>query len=173
MCNRRLATARSTDDIHSPAGAKIVTESNSASAPLRWSHTALAEPTTASTLRRRLQRWVLELGVNRALVDDIVLGVYEALANVVEHAYRTSSETGTMTITAAYDHETLTVTVSDTGTWHPPTPTTTRSHGLQLAAAVSDELSVDHRPGLGTVVTVVWSNPLAAAGSIGSSHRAT
>ncbi|OZC52356.1 anti-sigma regulatory factor [Rhodococcus sp. 14-2483-1-1] len=151
----------------------MVTESNSGSAPLRWSHTAQAEPTTATTLRRRLRGWVLELGVNSALVDDIVLGVYEALANVVEHAYRASPEIGTMTITAAYDHETLTVTVSDTGTWHPPTPTTTRSHGLQLAAAVSDELSVDHRPGLGTVVTVAWSKPLAAARPSGSSHRAT
>ena len=148
-----------------------MTDSNSASTPMRWSHTAQAEPTTASTLRRRLRGWVLELGVNRALVDDIVLGVYEALANVVEHAYRASSEPGTMTITAAYDHETLTVTVSDTGTWHPPTPTTTRSHGLQLAAAVSDELSVDHRPGLGTVVTAVWTKPLAAAGTTGSPHR--
>ncbi|WP_256991150.1 ATP-binding protein [Rhodococcus sp. 06-235-1A] len=133
------------------------------SSPLRWSHTAQAESTVASTIRRRLHRWVLELGVNSALVDDIVLGVYEALANVVEHAYHSAPETGTMTITAAYEHETLTVTISDTGTWRPPTPTTNRSHGLQLAAAVSDDLSVDHRPGLGTVVTAVWSKPLAAA----------
>ncbi|MFI8568763.1 ATP-binding protein [Rhodococcus sp. NPDC078407] len=139
--------------------------------PQRWSHTAQAESTVASALRRRLRGWVLELGVNTALVDDIVLGVYEALANVVEHAYQASPEPGTMTITAAYDHETLTVTVSDTGTWNPPTPTTSRSHGLQLAAAVSDDLSVDHRPGLGTVVTATWSKPLAAVGSAESPQR--
>lgn len=156
-------TARADNDPPKSVGASIVTESHS-STPHRWSHTAQAESTVATTIRRRLRSWVLELGVNGALVDDIVLGVYEALANVVEHAYSSSPETGTMSITVTYEHETLTVTVSDTGTWRPPTSTTTRSHGLQLAAAVADDLSVDHRPGFGTVVTAVWSKPLAAAG---------
>ncbi|MDI9896962.1 ATP-binding protein [Rhodococcus sp. IEGM 1381] len=154
-----------------PIGSSIVTASKPGSLPQRWTHTAQAESTVATTIRRRLHSWVLGLGVNRALVDDIVLGVYEALANVVEHAYRSAPEPGTMTITAAYEHETLTVTVSDTGTWQPPTPTTGRSHGLQLAAAVSDNLSVDHRPGLGTVVTAIWSKPLAAAVRTESTDR--
>lgn len=131
----------------------------------RWTHTAPAEPTVATVVRRRLHRWALELGVSDSLVDDIVLGVYEALANVVEHAYRSAPEPGTMTITAAYEHETLTVTVSDTGTWRPPTPTTNRSHGLQLAAAVADDLVVDHRPGFGTIVTATWMNPVSAGRS--------
>lgn len=147
-----------------PVGMSIMTESAPSPSPRRWSHTARAESNVATSIRRRLRSWVLELGVNRALVDDIVLGVYEALANVVEHAYDSAPETGTMTITVAYEHETLTVTISDTGTWRPPVPTTGRSHGLQLAAAVADDLSVDHRPGLGTVVTAVWSKPLTAAG---------
>ena len=128
----------------------------------RWSHTATAEAAAASAARRRLQGWALDLGVHRTLVDDIALGAYEALANVVEHAYSSAPEPGTMTITAAYERETLTVTVSDTGTWRPPAPTTARSHGLQLAEAVSDDLTVDHRPGLGTVVTAVWRNPVTA-----------
>lgn len=142
-----------------------MTEGNPAPLPQRWSHTAAAEPNVATTIRRRLHQWSLELGLSRAVVDDIVLGVYEALANVVEHAYHSVPEPGTMTITAAYEHRTLTVTVSDTGTWRPPTPTTDRSHGLQLAAAVADELVVDHRPGFGTVVTAVWTDPVTAVRS--------
>ena len=130
--------------------------------PRRWSHTAPAEPSVATVIRRRLHHWALELGVSNDLVDDIVLGVYEALANVVEHAYRSAPEPGTMTITATYEHRTMTVTISDTGTWRPPTPTTSRSHGLQLAAAVADDLVVDHRPGFGTIVTAVWTDPVAA-----------
>ena len=138
---------------------------NPAPPPQRWSQTAPAESTVATAIRRRLHRWSLELGLSREVVDDIVLGVYEALANVVEHAYHSVSEPGTMTITAAYEHRTLTVTISDTGTWRPPTPTTDRSHGLQLAAAVADELVVDHRPGFGTVVTAVWTDPVTAVRS--------
>ncbi|OZE37721.1 MULTISPECIES: ATP-binding protein [unclassified Rhodococcus (in: high G+C Gram-positive bacteria)] len=129
-------------------------------APSRWTHTASAEPAVATALRRRLHQWVVELGVRNDLVDDIVLGVYEALANVVEHAYHSAPEAGTMTITAAYEHRALTVTISDTGTWRPPNPTTNRSHGLQLAAAVADDLMVDHRPGFGTMVTAVWTDPM-------------
>ncbi|MDZ7931998.1 ATP-binding protein [Rhodococcus sp. SBT000017] len=139
-----------------------MTESGRTPFPLRWSHTAPAEPAVATAIRRRLHHWTLELGVSNGLVDDIVLGVYEALANVVEHAYRSVPEPGTMTITAAYEHRTLTVTISDTGTWRPPTPTTNRSHGLHLAAAVADDLLVDHRPGFGTVVTAVWTDPVTA-----------
>ncbi|MDV8020176.1 ATP-binding protein [Rhodococcus sp. IEGM 1330] len=142
-----------------------MTESGPAPFPQRWSHTAAAEPAVATVIRRRLHHWTLELGVSNDLVDDIVLGVYEALANVVEHAYHSVPEPGTMTITAAYEHRTLTVTISDTGTWRPPTPTTNRSHGLQLAAAVADDLLVDHRPGFGTVVTAVWTDPVTAGRS--------
>ncbi|OZE12893.1 anti-sigma regulatory factor [Rhodococcus sp. 05-2255-3B1] len=142
-----------------------MTESSPGPTPQRWSHTAPAESAVATALRRRLHNWILDLGVSNSLVDDIVLGVYEALANVVEHAYHAVPEPGTMTVTAAYEHRTLTVTISDTGTWRPPTPTTNRSHGLQLAAAVSDDLLVDHRPGFGTIVTAVWTDPVSASRS--------
>lgn len=129
---------------------------------LRWSETTAADPSMAGALRRRLRSWALGLGIDNSRVDDIALGVYEALANVVEHAYRSVPEQGTMTITVAYERETLTVTVADTGTWRPPVPTTDRNHGLQVAAAVTDDLVVDHRPGLGTVVTATWNRPVGA-----------
>lgn len=135
----------------------------------QWSQTAPAEPAVASAIRRRLEQWLIELGVGSDLVCDIVLGVYEALANSVEHAYKSAREQGTMTITADYEGEELTVSVSDNGTWCPPTPTTDRSHGLHLANEVSDVLTVDHRPGSGTVVTASWMNPTIARGAATSS----
>ena len=159
-----------TDDRPVPVRAPIMTESSPVPFPQRWSHTARAEPAVATIVRRRLHHWALELGVNDVLVADIVLGVYEALANVVEHAYHSVPEPGTMTITAAYERERLTVTISDTGTWRPPRPATDRSHGLQLAAAVADDLVVDHRPGFGTVVTVAWTDPVTADRPRSASH---
>src|SRR5689334_15335594 len=46
-----------------------------------------ARPLNARQLRAQFQQWLQTRGVPVALVDDLVLAVYEALANVVEHAY--------------------------------------------------------------------------------------
>ncbi|WP_243636696.1 ATP-binding protein [Rhodococcus sp. Eu-32] len=124
--------------------------------PDRWTHTSPAVPDAATTLRRRVRKWATGLKVADSVVDAIELASYEALANVVEHAYARSESNGGMTLTATHESHVLTVTVSDTGTWQPPTPTPDRSHGLALIEAVSDNLDVDNTDD-GTVVTIVWS----------------
>ncbi len=126
--------------------------------PARWTHSAVAEPAAATTLRRRVRRWAETIGVEEDVVDAIELSAYEALANVVEHAYITAAAPGIMTLTAVHDAATVTITVTDAGTWKPPVATAHRRHGLALAAAVSDHIDIGH-PGLGTVVTMTWSLP--------------
>jgi anti-sigma regulatory factor (Ser/Thr protein kinase) len=49
--------------------------------------TTEATPHNAHQLRVRFQQWLQTLGAVPAVVDDITLAVYEALANAAEHAY--------------------------------------------------------------------------------------
>ena len=81
-----------------------------------------ADAVTAAELRRALQGWLHEVTRMRADVrQDVVLGVNEALANCVEHAYRGAHrEAGTMKLEASYDPavRAVRVCVSNRGTWH-------------------------------------------------------
>ncbi|GAB2997810.1 ATP-binding protein [Amycolatopsis acidiphila] len=45
----------------------------------------------ASDLRHRLDEWAVTAGLAPELVEVMSLAVYEAMANAVEHAYRTAS----------------------------------------------------------------------------------
>jgi serine/threonine-protein kinase RsbW len=101
-------------------------------------------------------------------LNDVVLAVYEALANAAEFAYLDSSGSATMDLQAAYDLEsdTLTVTVSDQGRWHEPVPNPggadsfqLRGRGIPLMRALADMATIDPTSG-GTLVTLVWSKLL-------------
>lgn len=48
---------------------------------------AEAKPEKARQLRMCFQHWLRALGAPRALVEDLCLAAYEALTNVVDHAY--------------------------------------------------------------------------------------
>ncbi|OZC58627.1 anti-sigma regulatory factor [Rhodococcus sp. 06-621-2] len=124
--------------------------------PARWTHRGHADPSSATTLRRRVRRWAASFDVTEDLVDAVELATYEALANVVEHAYTTSDKPGIMTLTAVREASTITITVADAGIWKPPDPTPHRRHGLDLAAAVSDHFALDHSA-VGTVVSMTWA----------------
>ncbi|OZE84749.1 anti-sigma regulatory factor [Rhodococcus sp. 15-649-1-2] len=124
--------------------------------PARWTHHGHADPSSATMLRRRVRRWAASFDVTEDLVDAIELATYEALANVVEHAYTTSDKPGIMTLTAVREASTITITVADAGIWKPPDPTPHRRHGLDLAAAVSDHFALDHSA-VGTVVSMTWA----------------
>ncbi|SNS47289.1 ATP-binding protein [Rhodococcoides kyotonense] len=122
----------------------------------RWTYSGPAVPEAATTLRRRIRHWASDLSVPETVVDSIELATYEALANVVEHAYTHTQDRGEMTLTAIHEQDTLTVTIADTGTWQPPTPTPDRSRGLALIDAVSDRVELESTEA-GTVVTMAWT----------------
>ncbi len=80
----------------------------------------VADAVSVVTVREELERWLkrgFELDALR--LNDLVLAVNEALANVAEFAYRHASQPGTVDIRAEHDRSTsiLTITVTDRGSW--------------------------------------------------------
>lgn len=98
--------------------------------------TAPATRADASALRRSFRDWLGELADPDA-VDDLTLAVYEALANVVDHAYATAGVRGEMRLWAAVSPplaggRDLVVTISDDGRWRRSDEPGWRGRGLPL-----------------------------------------
>ena len=80
----------------------------------------IAVPQALPGVRRQLNAWLTELGMNEQDRVGVMVAAGEACANAAEHAYR-GVEAGPMSVTAAVDVDgVLTVTVHDEGTWRPP-----------------------------------------------------
>jgi anti-sigma regulatory factor (Ser/Thr protein kinase) len=122
-----------------------------------------ADAATAAELRSALRRWLQEATeVAAGLCEDIVLGANEALANCVEHAYRTHPTPGPMKLHARHDPgaRSVNVRVSDRGTWHRPQPMKPdhprASRGILLMSALADHCTINARPG-GTTVCLDYT----------------
>lgn len=120
-------------------------------------------PATAdqlSRIRHALSAWAGQIGISEEGVSAVVLATYEAMANVVTHAY--PYRQGTFDIRAAYRHNQrwVDVTVSDRGRWRsPPTDwTSLQGMGMQLIQALSADVTVDSRA-QGTTVHMRWPTP--------------
>jgi serine/threonine-protein kinase RsbW len=120
--------------------------------------TGSADAVTAAQLRHTLREWLHQVArMPSGTYDDIVLGVNEALANCVEHAYRERHGAGTMELEAIYDpaRQSVRVCVSDRGMWYRRTANRSndphRSRGILLMHALSDHCTIDARP-TGTTV---------------------
>jgi serine/threonine-protein kinase RsbW len=97
---------------------------------------ASATRADASALRRRFHDWLAPMA-DPDTTDDVTLAVYEALANVVDHAYVTALFPGEMRLWAAVspasaDGRDLVVTVSDDGAWRRADGPGFRGRGLPL-----------------------------------------
>ncbi|MGE2735227.1 ATP-binding protein [Mycolicibacterium vaccae] len=93
--------------------------------------------------------------------SDVVLAINEALANSAEFAYLLADRPGTIDIQGVHDAaaQTLTVVISDRGSWRTPQPgpaPRTRGRGIPLMEALSDDYSVD-KSAQGTRVRMVWN----------------
>ncbi len=117
-----------------------------------YSHTRDATPTAITELRRGLGTWLDERGLGD-MRSEIELAVSELLANVVEHAYRTSTP-GRMIVEAVtdpVDPRSLCVAVIDDGHWSSQIVDTVRGRGLTIVDRVASATEV-RRDGHGTVV---------------------
>ena len=116
--------------------------------------TATATAVNAASARRRLTDWAHQHDVPPETIADVVYAAYEAIANVVEHAYADGE--GSFTLHADDTQHQLCVTVSDTGTWTPPCHTPGwRGRGIPLIRALADSVHIDAGDA-GTTVELHW-----------------
>ncbi len=143
-----------------------------AASPARFARAGAADALTATELRRALRGWLREATpVSAAVCNDIILGAGEALANCVEHAYRTHRTVGTMELEASHDPaaRSISVCVSDRGSWHRPSPAKPNdpraSRGIMLMHALADHCTIDARPGGTTVCLDYTTDPMTLRGN--------
>ncbi|HEU5476120.1 MAG TPA: ATP-binding protein [Actinophytocola sp.] len=110
-------------------------------------------------LRDALTEWARHLGLSAGQVQALRLAAYEALANVVKHAYHPGAN-GMVDLHAAYRQPPgeVTVTVTDHGRWRlaPVQPEHQRGRGLPLIHGLTDELTIETGED-GTIVRMVWT----------------
>jgi serine phosphatase RsbU (regulator of sigma subunit)/anti-sigma regulatory factor (Ser/Thr protein kinase) len=101
-------------------------------------------------VRDVVRAWLSGVSMNRADAHDVVLAVWEACANAIEHARDPSEEL--VEVRAEVLDTSVRLSVEDTGRWTPPTDRTDRGLGLRLIYASMS--SVDVQAGeAGTRVT--------------------
>lgn len=117
--------------------------------PLRLHVAATAH--NATRLRRQLYDWLV-LDVPSSVVDDLTLAAYEALANVVEHAYADHVDgIGSLWLDAHRIDDQVLITVADEGGWRPAATERFRGRGLALMRHLVHDVRIDTNDG-GTIV---------------------
>jgi serine/threonine-protein kinase RsbW len=119
------------DDPQGPAPPWILERLTAVRTPL--SLDCAATPVNIASVRRSFAAWLAADVAAGDLMDDLVLGVYEALANVVDHAYTgTPTGIGAVQLTAHRARTALRVTVADHGRWRTTGDAPHRSRGLAM-----------------------------------------
>ncbi|WIY01333.1 ATP-binding protein [Amycolatopsis mongoliensis] len=125
----------------------------------KFEELAPALPNEMAGLRRKLTQWLGEFPLDPESTHDITLATYEALANVVAHAYPDGR--GWTRLQAARTGDTVTVTVTDTGCGIPATSPrraglrTSGGRGLVLIEKVTDQSDIETGCD-GTTVRMTW-----------------
>jgi len=104
----------------------------------------------AADLRQLVGEWLGDCGVSIEQISDVLMGVNEALANCVDHAYSRDRAPGTMTVRADFDPADMRVSVciTDHGTWRQPGPQRVkgrRGRGVELMHALADHCTINGR----------------------------
>lgn len=111
-----------------------------------------ADPARVAQLRRDFAAWLAVDLAAGDLLDDIVLAVYETLANVAEHAYAgAASGAGDVRLVAERAERSIRVTVSDQGTWRRARHEPFRSRGLDFVHLLINQVHIVS-DGTGTTV---------------------
>ncbi|MFF5987154.1 ATP-binding protein [Prauserella flavalba] len=124
--------------------------------PARLHLRCAAHARHATELRGELAEWSRGLGLPEQTRDAIAIAAYEAMANVVTHAYPAGT-TGVLELRADRQGDGVAVVVSDRGRWRTPPadPGILHGRGLPLIHALSDHAEI--RPAAaGTTVTLTW-----------------
>ncbi|WP_304116984.1 ATP-binding protein [Mycolicibacterium bacteremicum] len=123
----------------------------------------VADPQLAAQVREEFAAWLrTHFRLDPEKSSDVLLAVYEALANAAEFAYVGAGQPGLMHLKADYDSGlgSLTVTVSDEGRWRTKDESmvsTARGRGLPLIHALADGADID-TTATGTSVRLRWDH---------------
>jgi serine/threonine-protein kinase RsbW len=112
----------------------------------------------AGMVREAVLRWARAVCRSREVVEDIGLAVYEALANVIDHAYAASAAHPVFDLHAECEADMLTVVVADHGRWRPRqggAATSWRGRGLLLIEKLAAEFELCPNAS-GTLVRMRW-----------------
>jgi anti-sigma regulatory factor (Ser/Thr protein kinase) len=129
-----------------------------------------AGPELAAQIRQELAEWLRRyFSLDPEKFSDVLLAVYEALANAAEFAYVGAAQPGPMHVHAAYDDAAavLTVTVADEGHWRAAgdgVNNIARGRGIPLMHALTDRADIDSTDA-GTKVRLQWDQISSSAGS--------
>jgi len=137
------------------ANLDVASDGEPANEELRARVPAIAE--RIHQLRRALADWAARMGFTAEAVTDLVLAAYEAMANVVEHAYRDHLG-GLLDLRAQVDaaRRTVVVTVTDYGRWRPPAQgPTIRGRGLPLIRGLTKHTEINSSQ-RGTTVAMTY-----------------
>jgi serine/threonine-protein kinase RsbW len=118
-------------------------------------HRGLATVESVTRLRRELSNWLYAAGVSTTIAYDLALSCYEAMANVVAHAYPPGT-TGFLDLYARLGTDGIAVTVSDRGHWKTGSDHSTGGRGLELIQHLSDSVDLVRRED-GTTVDMRWN----------------
>jgi serine phosphatase RsbU (regulator of sigma subunit)/anti-sigma regulatory factor (Ser/Thr protein kinase) len=117
-----------------------------------------SSPRSLDLVRDAVRMWLSVAPMHRGDANDVVLAVWEACANAIEHALDPREEF--VEIRADIRDKHVRIAVEDTGRWTPPSEREDRGLGLQLIHASMASVNVE--PGeAGTLVT--FEKALAAA----------
>ncbi|MCX8565207.1 ATP-binding protein [Mycolicibacterium mucogenicum] len=120
-----------------------------------------ADPVSAALLRDEFAAWLGHtFTLDPGKSNDVILAVYEAMANAADCAYTEAPTAGAMHIHADYNRPqaTLTVEVSDDGAWRAPDPQlrgVAHGRGIPLIHALTDRAEITATP-TGTRVRLQW-----------------
>ncbi|EWM18786.1 ATP-binding protein [Kutzneria sp. 744] len=119
----------------------------------------------AGAVRAAVLRWARAVCRSREIVDDIGLAVYEAMANVIDHAYPAGATHRVFDLYADREADILTVVVADHGRWKPREPDSApswRGRGLLMIEKLAAEVELC-RNASGTLVRMRWPCPQSTA----------
>ncbi|UOX93533.1 ATP-binding protein [Amycolatopsis sp. FBCC-B4732] len=106
-------------------------------------------------LREQLDRWAIRAGLDLEARQAVLLAAYEAMANVVVHAYRGGD--GVLDLHASSRGDVVVVTVADHGRWQSEArPGPLHGRGLPLIRSLSAAAVVD-KTAAGTTVTMTFA----------------
>ncbi|MFL5871378.1 MAG: SpoIIE family protein phosphatase [Solirubrobacterales bacterium] len=147
MCERVIAALPpdGSDDV------AVLTIQNVATANGALALRLSARPDQLIVVRRALRRWLAGSDATDADVSATVIAANEACSNAIEHAYALSE--ASFGVEAQRGHDTVEVTVRDSGSWREPRGDH-RGRGLSLMRATMDEVEVAPSTG-GTTVRLV------------------